>query len=1024
MIDLEYYKYKDNKYLGTIDLSEFKSKKTDQDSILICLLDRSGSMHGNVYIFVKEIFPLVLEKLQTDKQDNILITYDDAAEKFTGNAEYFRNQEIKSKGDNILYLGLTELEKIFDEYINSNTKKSIRLLTISDGDVGNVSDVIKKVEELIKKINNNFLVNSHAVRYFTSSSPPETRGLASVLKLNNVTTGKLIDIKAEDAHETNATKIAQLFLDDGLNEIYKIISEEKNLYENPWSEPSSEILLKKGKNFIWFENIEKLKINDLNNTNLEANKQLKGEINAKNYTTILNEKFNEIKQKAIILKILNKTESNNELTTLMNNIENFEKEINKNTSNTNSLFYNLKKINETDYQNQNADELAESLQKIDFDYKKENDLLKKNIKEKDFFLCPQCNKNIPLFISFKEDQNKNIFVNYLCLCNKKQTSIKLEDLLNNWSEIKQKSSNCNSHSNEGKYCLKCNRWLCDECIIVHDDLIDNHKNMIINNELNLNSKCEEHNKKNNIGFCCSCYSEICSKCAGFYHDGHVKYTNRDKWKDLFESLDFRTISEFDKIVEKMNKKLLKYKNDQIQKLNNIINEISNLIREIENKYQKLEKNNKNLTNYYKNMLKTFIVFEEIPSFILNENVSKFQFNKNFFIVENESNQTFKEIARATLETFNTFNLYQLMYYPPIKIDDYLYEIETKNNYISSIIQLKDGTILSGHYNNKKVLFYDYNYKKLESEITTSGYVSSLCELNDNKLAIGMYNPNNILIYDISDKENGSLKEIKTLEGHSGKVNTIIEIGDSKKNKKEYIVSGGEGSYELFFWDKSNNYNLEKISSHSSNINCLINLNQNEYAFASCSDDSYIKIWNCTSVNSNINVGNAVKSIVQLNNRKIASVDNGKNICIFNENNYSKEKTISSKHSSNINKIINLKDSRLITCSDDKKLNIFVPDNYKCLNYGYNFTLNNDCQIKTLMQTQNYQIISGDSNGFLKVWTPQNLGNCTINFNRNSYYYLFNGSDLINNDEKETVSKWIEPDKKIKETELLYKLTRD
>ena len=40
--------------------------------------------------------------------------------------------------------------------------------------------------------------------------------------------------------------------------------------------------------------------------------------------------------------------------------------------------------------------------------------------------------------------------------------------------------------------------------------------MIINNELNLNSKCEEHNKKNNIGFCCSCYSEICSKCADFY----------------------------------------------------------------------------------------------------------------------------------------------------------------------------------------------------------------------------------------------------------------------------------------------------------------------------------------------------------------------------------------------------------------------------------------------------------------------------------------------------------------------------
>ena len=556
MLDLEYYKYKDNKYLGTIDLSEFKSKKTDQDSILICLLDRSGSMRGNVYIFVKEIFPLVLEKLQTDKQDNILITYDDAAEKFSGNAEYFRNQEIKCRGDNILYLGLTELEKIFDEYINSNTKKPIRLLTISDGDVGNENDVFKKVDELIKKINNNFKVNSHAVRYFTSSSPPETKGLASVLKLNNVTIGKLIDIKAEDDHETNATKIAELFLGDGLNEIYKLVSEEKNLYENLWSEASSEILLKKGKNFVWFENPEKIKINDLSNTNLETKSQNKGELNSKNYTTILEEKFKEIQQKATILKIMNNTESINELKTMMNNIEKFEKEINNNTSNTNSFFYNIKKINETDFREQNANELAETLQKLEnYDYKKENDLLKKNVNEKDFFLCPQCNQKIPLFISFEEDQNENIQVNYLCSCNKKKVFIKLEELLKNWSEIKQNSSECNSHAEKGKFCLKCNRWLCDECIVVHDDLIDNHENMIINNELNLNSKCEEHIKKNNVGFCCSCYNEICSKCAGFYHDGHVKYTNRDKWKDIFESLDFRTISEFDKIVEKMNKKI-------------------------------------------------------------------------------------------------------------------------------------------------------------------------------------------------------------------------------------------------------------------------------------------------------------------------------------------------------------------------------------------------------------------------------------------------------------------------------------
>ena len=102
-----------------------------------------------------------------------------------------------------------------------------------------------------------------------------------------------------------------------------------------------------------------------------------------------------------------------------------------------------------------------------------------------------------------------------------------------------------------------------------------------------------------------------------------------------------------------------------------------------------------------------------------------------------------------------------MYYPEIKKDIVLYELNTNEGEISSIIQLKDGDILTGHYNSKKVLFYTYNFKKLtENSISTPGYVSCLCELKDKLLSIGMYSPNNILIYDISEKENGIFKEIK------------------------------------------------------------------------------------------------------------------------------------------------------------------------------------------------------------------------------------------------------------------------
>ena len=83
-----------------------------------------------------------------------------------------------------------------------------------------------------------------------------------------------------------------------------------------------------------------------------------------------------------------------------------------------------------------------------------------------------------------------------------------------------------------------------------------------------------------------------------------------------------------------------------------------------------------------------------------------------------------------------------------------------NNTIYSIIQLKDKTIIDGLYNNKKVLFYDYCFKKFtNNNINIKGYIIFICETNNNRIAIGTYNPYNILIYDISEKNNDVFKEL-------------------------------------------------------------------------------------------------------------------------------------------------------------------------------------------------------------------------------------------------------------------------
>ena len=96
-------------------------------------------------------------------------------------------------------------------------------------------------------------------------------------------------------------------------------------------------------------------------------------------------------------------------------------------------------------------------------------------------------------------------------------------------------------------------------------------------------------------------------------------------------------------MNKKNKKIVNYKDEQIKKLNYIIQKIENLKNQINKKYELIKKNNPNLTKYYTNLFKTFIIFQDIPTHIINENASKFQFNKHFFIKEHEKNDTVDEI---------------------------------------------------------------------------------------------------------------------------------------------------------------------------------------------------------------------------------------------------------------------------------------------------------------------------------------------------------------------------------------------
>ena len=60
------------------------------------------------------------------------------------------------------------------------------------------------------------------------------------------------------------------------------------------------------------------------------------------------------------------------------------------------------------------------------------------------------------------------------------------------------------------YCVQCKKWFCEQCLIEHNDFVENHiitKTKIMNPDI----ECEKHNTDANY-FCRQCLSSFCHIC--------------------------------------------------------------------------------------------------------------------------------------------------------------------------------------------------------------------------------------------------------------------------------------------------------------------------------------------------------------------------------------------------------------------------------------------------------------------------------------------------------------------------------
>ena len=305
----------------SIEKDKLKSKKISNDIELILIVDRSGSMYVSYPKIFNKIIPLLLEKLNYPEEKDVhFITFESRTEYRKIKKTQFLNNKEEALGGTCMSGIFKELEKVL-----TNENISYRILTLSDGVLGDSMQTSNCASEFYNKIKGKFRINSQAIRFFSSNyANPDTLGLASVIQFNSVCQATLLDINYRDDESLIATQLSKLFINDGLDTKISLLSDKKNVQSSPWDTKANEIGLIPGKNIFWLDDISKfsIKINEEAPVNVNI---VDGEdINTENYSIILADKIKEYLSKLKVLKILGNNKAQEELENMIKHFKEFE----------------------------------------------------------------------------------------------------------------------------------------------------------------------------------------------------------------------------------------------------------------------------------------------------------------------------------------------------------------------------------------------------------------------------------------------------------------------------------------------------------------------------------------------------------------------------------------------------------------------------------------------------------------------------------------------------------------------------
>ena len=325
-----------NKPVNYFDSGRVQSKKScnvsDVETIII--LDVSASMGSAVNRTITKYLPNALANLGYDLDDRVkIITFSNQSRVLDMSLRQMKISSKSYEGATYMTPAIYNLRNI----ISSSKHSQFRILSISDGALHDQRETLSastSLTNVLKK--SNYVISSSAIRLFTSSSQPDTKGLSSVLQFNTESDSQLVDINmAEFGYSDEAVSdIISSTMKDNLGSLrrIKVLSRDNTLLQAPWSSTSGYLNLTKGVNTFWLKRLPREDERVVLTMNIDGAEReydievvQKDKLGFDSYNSILKDKVTYFMKRLRVLKVLGTNEAQSEIGSIVRYFEELEK---------------------------------------------------------------------------------------------------------------------------------------------------------------------------------------------------------------------------------------------------------------------------------------------------------------------------------------------------------------------------------------------------------------------------------------------------------------------------------------------------------------------------------------------------------------------------------------------------------------------------------------------------------------------------------------------------------------------------